>query len=120
MTQHRDKTYLEHMLAHAREALHHANGRSYEDIRRERLLQLSLLHLVEIVGEAASKVSPATRTRLSHLPWKGMIGMRNRIIHGYDTADIAVLWDTLEEDLPALIAMLEEEIPKLGQVDSGE
>jgi len=68
MTQHRDKAYLKHMLAHAREALHHADGRSREDIHSERLLQLSLLHLVEIVGEAASKVSPATQARLSHLP----------------------------------------------------
>jgi uncharacterized protein with HEPN domain len=107
MTQRGDNIYLEHMLAHAREALDILGQRTREDIRESRVLQLALLHLVEIVGEAASKVSPATRLKLDQLPWRGMTGMRNRIIHGYDTVNFAVLWDTLEHDLPELVAILE-------------
>ena len=107
MTQHSDDVYIEHMLAHAREALDILGKRTREDLAGSRVLQLALLHLVEIVGEAASKVSPATRSKLNALPWRGMVGMRNRIIHGYDTVNIAVLWDTLEHDLPELVAKLE-------------
>ena len=120
MTRHDDKIYLQHMLSYAREALQHAQGSTREEIESDRLLQLALLHLVEIVGEAASKVSPATQARLGRLPWRGMIGMRNRIIHGYDTAEIGVLWDTLQQDLPQLIQMLEQELPNFEERDSGE
>jgi len=95
------------MLTHAREALELRGKRTREDLAESRILQLALLHLIEIVGEAASKVSPATRARLDQLPWRGMVGMRNRIIHGYDTMNIGVLWDTLEHDLPELVAKLE-------------
>ena len=104
MTRHSDAIYLDHMLTHAREALAILGERSREELAESRVLQLALLHLVEIVGEAASKVSPTTQSSLDQLPWRGMISMRNRIIHGYDTVNVAVLWDTLEHDLPELVA----------------
>jgi uncharacterized protein with HEPN domain len=107
MTQHNDNVYLEHILAHAREAIVILGERTREDLAESRVLQLALLHLVEIVGEAAAKVSPATRSRFSQIPWRGMVGMRNRIIHGYDTVNIDVLWDTLKHDLPELVVKLE-------------
>lgn len=108
MTQHSDSVYIEHMLAHAREAIGILGDRTREEFNDSRVLQLALLHLIEIVGEAASKVSPATRARLDQLPWRGMVSMRNRIIHGYETVSISVLWDTLVDDLPKLVAMLDE------------
>ena len=107
MTLHNDNVFLEHMLSHAREALEILGKRTREELADSRVLQLALLHLVEIVGEAASKVSPVTQAKLGQLPWRGMVGMRNRIIHGYDTVNIAVLWDTLEHDLPELVGKLE-------------
>lgn len=107
MTQHSDTVYLRHMLAHAREALDIYSEHSGREFADSRVLQLALLHLAEIIGEAASKVSATTRLQLTQLPWRGMIGMRNRIIHGYDTVNIAVLRDTLEHDLPELVAVLE-------------
>ena len=112
MTRRSDDVYLRHMLAHAREALGMLGGQSREALAESRVLQLALLHLVEIVGEAASQVSQATRSQLNQLPWRGMIGMRNQIIHGYDTVNIAVLWDTLEHDFPELVAMLEACLPR--------
>ena len=119
MTQHSDHIYLRHMLAHTREALDIFGGRSKEELGESRVLQLALLHLVEIVGEAASKVSPATQAEMSQLPWRGMIGMRNRIIHGYDTVNATVLWDTLEHDLPELATMLEECLPQDDRAENG-
>jgi uncharacterized protein with HEPN domain len=112
MTRHSDDVYLSHMLAHAREALAILGEHSRESLAGSRVLPLALVHLVEIVGEASSKVSPATRSQLNQLPWRGMVGMRNRIIHGYDTVNVAVLWDTLEHDLPELVTMLKACLPR--------
>ena len=119
MTQHSDEVYLRHMLGYSREALQIYAQHAGEDLSDSRVLQLALLHLVEIVGEAASKVSTSTRSQLSHLPWRGMIGMRNRIIHGYDTVNVSVLRDTLENDLPNLINMLEKCLPPSDDSSSG-
>lgn len=63
--------------------------------------------LVEIVGEAATRVSAETRARLPELPWRPAIGMRNRLIHGYDIVDVDTVWGTVVLDLPPLVAQLE-------------
>ena len=70
------------------------------------MLELSLVRLVEVVGEAATRVSAETRARHPQLPWAMMTSMRNRLIHGYDEVDLEVLWGTVTEDLPPLIAQL--------------
>lgn len=75
------------------------------------MLQLSLVRLVEIVGEAAGRVSLSTRQRHPQIPWPQIAGMRNRLIHGYDFVDYDILWQTVSEDLPALVAALQPLIP---------
>lgn len=107
MTRHSDQVYLRHMLDHAREAATLLGSKSVEELEGTRVLQLALLHLVEIIGEAASRVTPETRAALPSVPWRGAVSMRNRIIHGYDTVNVRTLWDTISEDLPRLIAGLE-------------
>ncbi len=107
MSQHDDTVSLRHMLDHAREAAEFAKGKSRNDLDRERPLQLILARLVEVIGEAAARVSPATRERLVDVPWRQLINMRNRLIHGYDTIDLGLVWKTTQEDLPPLIAALE-------------
>ena len=79
------------------------------------MLQLALVRLVEIVGEAAARVSPEAQERFPSIPWQQARGMRNRLVHGYDTVDLAVLWDTIQDDLPALIVQLREALGQSGQ-----
>ncbi len=67
-----------------------------------------MVRLVEVVGEAASKVSPEGKQNYPSIPWREVINMRNRLIHGYDSIDLNVLWDTIDVDLPELIAILED------------
>ena len=62
---------------------------------------------IEVVGEAAGRVSDGGRARYDSLPWKGMIGMRNRLIHGYDAINTEILWDTIQDEFPALIRELD-------------
>lgn len=96
------------MLQHASEAVELASTRNRDDLEEERLVELSLVRLVEIVGEAASRVTSETREAHPEIPWREIVGMRNRLIHGYDVVDHDVLWQTIREDLPPLIRQLEK------------
>ena len=79
-----------------------------EDLDGERVKQLALTRLVEIVGEAANRVSLARRERHPEIPWPQIIGMRNRLIHGYDVIDLDLLWHTIKTDLPPLVSSLKK------------
>ncbi len=99
------------MLDHAREAVALTANETQEGLRGNRVLQLALTRLVEVVGEAASRVSVETQARYPSIPWRIVIGMRHRLIHGYDAVDLNVLWDTTADDLPHLIQALEAVLP---------
>jgi uncharacterized protein with HEPN domain len=103
----RDKVRLSHMLQYSREAVSLIQDRTRSDLDSDRVLGLALVRLIEIVGEAASRVSPATRLDQLEIPWQEITSMRNRLIHGYDAVDMEILWQTLHQDLPPLIAALE-------------
>jgi len=112
MPKHDDIIPLQHMLDHAREAVEMITGKEPEDLGRERMLELSLMRLVEIIGEAAARVSRTGQAKYPDIPWREVTGMRNRLIHGYDSIDLNVLWDTIELDLPPLIVQLEKILQK--------
>lgn len=83
-------------------------GKERADLRHERMLELSLIRLIEVVGEAAARVTPEGQAKYSSIPWPQVVGMRNRLIHGYDQVDLDILWDTIEVDLPPFITKLEK------------
>jgi uncharacterized protein with HEPN domain len=96
------------MLDAAREAAQMAQGKSRPDLDANRQLNLSLVRLLEIVGEAASRVPVGERANYSSIPWMQIVGLRNRLIHGYDNVDFDILWEIVTQDLPPLIAELEK------------
>lgn len=107
MSRHDDITSMGQMLDHAREAVQMAEGFSRTNLDSDRKLELSLTRLVEIVGEAAKRVSPNRRAALPRIPWKEIVGMRNRLTHGYDAVDLDILWNVIQDDLPPLIDQLQ-------------
>jgi len=107
MSRHDDSVSLRQMLDHAREAVALTAGKNQDDLLHERVLQLALVRLVEVIGEAAARVSENTQTKYRSIPWRDVISMRHKLIHGYDSVDIVVLWDTITDDLPKLIIELE-------------
>ena len=115
MTQHNDMIRLQHMLDHAKEAADLIAGKDKTELQHNRVLELALIRLVEIVGEASVKVSSETQAKYPSIPWPQVIGMRNRLIHGYDSVDLDVLWDTIEVDLPPLIAEIEKIMSRAGE-----
>ena len=100
-----------HMLDHAREAVAMARGKTREDLDADRQLNLSLVRLLEIVGEAASQVPKEECIRYPNIPWPEIVRLRNRLIHGYDTVDFDILWQIVTKDLPPLIDALEKIVP---------
>jgi uncharacterized protein with HEPN domain len=108
MSRRDDSVSLRQMLDHAREATLLIQGRSRLDLDTDRTFALALTRLMEIIGEAAKRVSEPTREKHPHVPWRSIIGMRNRVIHGYDEVDLDVLWDSIQLDLPPLIEQLED------------
>ena len=95
------------MLDYSRGARQFAEGRTRDDLDTDRQLCLALVKAVEIVGEAATRVPTEERSRWPAIPWSDLVGMRNRLVHGYDVINLDILWQTIQEDLPALIAVLE-------------
>ena len=102
-----DITRTRHMLEAAEKSVRFCDGRTRADLDNDEQLALSLVRLLEIVGEAAARVTEQTRDQNADIPWAQVVGMRNRLIHGYDVVDLDVLWQTIAEDLPGLIKSLE-------------
>ena len=70
-------------------------------------MRLALIHLIQIVGEAARRVSPQFCERHPEIPWKAIIGMRHKVVHDYFGVDEEIVWDTVTKELPPLIDLLE-------------
>ena len=103
----RDSAYLLDMLVATRDAVDFADGLSYDEYVGDRRHQLAILKAVEIVGEAASRVGAETKELHPDIPWREIVGMRNRLVHAYFDVDLRLVWDTVHGDLPSLIAKLE-------------
>lgn len=67
------------------------------------MLVLSLVKSIEIIGEAANRVSHEVRQRYSTIPWQDIVAMRNRLIHAYYDVNLDILWDTITVELPQLV-----------------
>lgn len=111
----RDAVAFEDMPAHAREATTLIRGKSRADLDGDRVLSLALVRLLEIVGEAASRVSAGERARRSAIPWAEIVSLRNRLIHGYAAVDMDIVWEILRRDVPALIVQLEHIVSTRGR-----
>lgn len=107
-----DLIRLRHMIDAAKEALSFAKGKDRKDLYTDRMLALSIVKSIEIIGEAASTVTKEFRERCQEIPWANIIAMRNRLIHVYFDIDLDRVWDTITDDLPPLIALLEKAILK--------
>jgi uncharacterized protein with HEPN domain len=111
-----DRVRLLHMRDAAREAIGFAAGRQRADLDTDRQLLLALVKDVEIVGEAASRITTETRATHASLPWVAIVGMRNRLVHAYFDIDHDVVWSTVVDDLPPLLTAIEGILTQSGEI----
>ncbi len=108
MTRHDPKVSFLQMRDYVLEAMSLGKDKSRNDLEKDRILNLALTRLLEVVGEAATRVPDEIRAKFSDLPWPQIIGLRHRLIHAYDQVDLDILWGIVSEDLPPLFKQLEK------------
>jgi uncharacterized protein with HEPN domain len=101
-----DRVRLEHIKDALTSALRFTQGRRREDLDHDEMLTFALARAIEIVGEAASKISAETRDRHPDIPWADIIGMRHRLVHAYIEIDRDILWSTAMEAGPEMLAQV--------------
>lgn len=111
---HDDVTRCCHMLDYAVSATRMVAGRTRADVDTDEMLRLALTRAIEVIGEAAAKVSQAARNDCPDIPWVQIVGTRNRLIHGYDAVDLDMLWYIVSDDLPPLIGELQKHLADAG------
>jgi len=99
------------MISAARGIQARVTGRTRAEFDASEDLQIILTHLLQIIGEAARQVPEEMRRANPQIAWAEIIGMRHRIVHNYTDIDQKVVWDTVTEDVPLLIAALEKILP---------
>jgi uncharacterized protein with HEPN domain len=107
----RDDAYLLDILVAARQVREFTTGVSWEQFQASKMLQYAVLHSIQIMGEAASRVSPKFRAQHPEVPWDGMAGMRHRIVHDYFHIITGKVWEIVEKDVPAPIPLIEPLVP---------
>ena len=108
----RDQAYLIDILESARIALQHLGEKTREQFYYDIKIQDAVIRRLEIIGEAARRVSDETKQMYPNLPWLSMIRMRNFMIHEYDGIDMHIVYETVKTDLPPLIRELEKKFDK--------
>jgi uncharacterized protein with HEPN domain len=108
-----DLLYLGHMLDVSVQAVEKLRGIGREEFEEDENLRLALTHLIQMIGEAARRVSLESRQRYPQIPWSDVIGMRHKIVHDYLDVDFDVVWEVVTADLPELIDQLRPIAPPI-------
>jgi uncharacterized protein with HEPN domain len=95
------------MRQFAAEAIAFVAGKSRQDLDGDRVLTLAIVQLLQMLGEASRRVSRERCDQLAEIPWPQIAALRNRLIHGYDTINLDIVWKILTTDLPSLVANLD-------------
>lgn len=115
-----DRIRLAHMLDAAREAIAFTESHTLDSFRDDRKTVLAVVKDIEIIGEAAARLSHDIQVTHSEIPWPQIVGMRNRLIHAYFDIEVETVWKTVHEDLPALIVVLQRILGSTNTEDETE
>ncbi len=108
-----DRIRILHILDEANEACTYTDGLSFDEFLRDGKTARAVIRSIEVIGEAASKISTEFRQEHPNIPWQKIIGMRNRLIHVYFDIDFNIVWQTVKENLPSLIVQLRTVLKEL-------
>ena len=108
MSQKNERVYVQHMIDNSNKAIDFIKNIDREDFDNDEKLRLALTHLLQIIGEAARRISPEFRDNHPQIPWKEIVGMRSKVVHDYLNVDEDIVWATIKQDLPFLVLELEK------------
>lgn len=107
----RDDAWLLDMLQSGRKSLEYARGLTENQFATDNLRQDAILRQLTILGEASKKISNELRAAHPEIPWRKVAGFRDVVVHDYFGVDLREVWRIIQDDLPALIQMLEPLVP---------
>lgn len=102
----KDRVRLQHMLDAAERIVAFTKEVSPEEFQKDEKLNLAIVRLFEILGEAANNISHEVQDQYNDVPWREIAGVRNRLIHGYFDVDLNIVWQIIQTDIPPLIENL--------------
>ncbi len=108
----KDNAYLEDILEAAKAVQRFTTGVTRENFKANEEKYEAVNRKFEIIGEAARRLSPEAQQQFPEIPWRLLTEMRNILIHDYDDVDLDVVWDTVQKDVPTLIARIESYLTK--------
>ena len=108
----KDEAYLLDILLAARKVLNYAGSMNQQEFDTNELVQDAIMRQLEIVGEAAGHITEEYCKEHPEIPWHKVIGLRNQIIHEYFRINRQIVWDTIKNDLPDLIRLIEPLVPE--------
>lgn len=106
MSNRQDHDLIQDMIEAARRSMRYCKDLDYEGFLQDTKTQDAVVRNVEIIGEAAGKISPDLRNQYPDLPWNNIIGMRNRLVHDYFGVNLNIVWEVVATDLPDLTKWL--------------
>ncbi len=106
-----DLVYVGHMLDLSRKAVARTKNLSRIEYDRNEDLRLALAHMIQVLGEAARRVSIEFQRMHPSIPWPEIIGMRHKIVHDYLEIDEDIIWDVVTADLPSVVVELARIVP---------
>ena len=101
-----DRILVRHMIDAAETAIRFLQDKSRADLYSDQMLLFAVVRAIEIIGEAAGKLSETTRSSSFNVPWSAIVAMRNRLVHGYFDIDTDIVWATVISELPDLLPKL--------------
>jgi uncharacterized protein with HEPN domain len=103
-----DRIRVQHMIDAAEAAQRFMVKRSRSDLDEDQMLLFAVVRAIEIIGEAATKVSAETRAAVPEVPWIDIVGMRHHLIHGYQHINSEIVWKTVNDEMPGLLVRLRQ------------
>ena len=107
----RDDAYLLDILLMAKDALSFIEGMNKDSFLSDQKCQYAVVRCFEVIGEASKRISEDLKTKHPNIPWSAMARMRDLLIHAYSKVDLNKVWDTIQNDIPGLVATLEQIVP---------
>lgn len=106
----RDKGRLEHILESIDNIFEFADGKTFEQIQKDKMCYYAIVYQLVIIGEAANLLTKEFLANHPETPWRDIISMRNFIVHGYNVVDKKEVWSVIENDLASLKKQIEKYI----------